>query len=340
MTNESRKVLIIIGTTLAVYLSFRYILPLVLPFFVAYLLAKSLLPMVNFLHKKLKFPRTFSAVIMVLTLTSIIGGLVFFVCKTAMSQIQKLVINLPVYQKIIDDKLLSICSHCDKWFGLKDGSLTQFLGNYVDQFLMNIKTKIVPSMTQYTLDGVLKIFAVFGVFFIILISVLMIIKDMDELKKNYEDSWIYEQIHPVTGRLSGAGFAYLRAQMIIISIITAVCSFGLFLIHNDYALLIGIGIAVFDAFPVLGSGSILVPWAVWKLFTGNVTEAAILLTLYLCCQLIRQTLEPKLIGDRIGVKPIFTIMAMYAGAKLFGIEGFILGPIALIVVNTIVQSQQ
>ena len=281
----------------------------------------------------------FSAVFMVLIVTSIIGSAVFFLGKTFINQIQKLVINIPIYQKIMEDKLNLICTNCDKWFGLKNGSLTKFFDSYMDQFLINIKTKIIPSMTHYTLNGVLKVFAIFAVLFIILISALMIMKDMEELKKNYENSWIYEEIYPVTGKLSGAGFAYLRAQMIIISLIACLCTTGLFLIHNEYALLIGIGIAIFDAFPVLGSGSILVPWAIWKAFTGNITEAAILLTLYLCCQLVRQTLEPKLIGDRIGIKPIFTIMAMYAGAKLFGLEGFFLGPIALVIVNTIVQSQ-
>jgi predicted PurR-regulated permease PerM len=133
------------------------------------------------------------------------------------------------------------------------------------------------------------------------------------------------------------GIAYLRTQAIMMTFIAVLCCVGLLLIGNKYALIIGIGIGIFDAFPILGSGLILVPWGIAELFNRNLYSAAVLLTLYLGCQLTRQFLEPRLLGNRIGIKPVYTLMAMYIGVKVFGFPGFLLGPLGLVIITTIVK---
>jgi len=84
---------------------------------------------------------------------------------------------------------------------------------------------------------------------------------------------------------------------------------------------------------------ILIPWSIITLINGNIYAAAVLITTYLICQIIREVLEPKLIGSRIGIKPLYTLISMYIGLKLFGVAGFILGPIGLIIIITVIRMQ-
>lgn len=338
-SGQCKSILLAIGTTIGIYLAFRYILPIVVPFLFAYFLAKLILPVITFLQNKLKLPKCLSRGAAVIGMALLAGSVIFCLGKIILYQLQNFIQNIPVYQKLLVEKITMLCNHCNRLFGLKDGTLMNWMEDNMRHMWMQVKTEILPTMTFHTFHGVLKLCGIGAIFFLIVISVLMILKDMDEIREEYEQSRFYKQIHPIADYLSKVGFAYLKAQMIIISLITMVCTLGLVLIHNRYALLAGLGIALIDAIPLVGSGTILVPWAIWKIINGEIASAAILFVLYICCQLIRQILEPKLIGDRIGIKPIFTIMAMYAGVKIFGLEGFILGPIALVIIKAVIQKQ-
>jgi predicted PurR-regulated permease PerM len=165
-------------------------------------------------------------------------------------------------------------------------------------------------------------------------------KDDTEYEKSFQSTVFYPDIHVVTSKLSETGIAYLRTQAIIMVFVAALCTAALLLVKNKYALLIGIGIGIFDAFPVLGSGLILVPWSIISLLNKDLFNAAVLMTLYLGCQILRQCLEPKLLGNRIGIKPVYTLMAMYVGVRLFGIVGFLLGPLGLVIITTVVKESE
>ena len=127
--------------------------------------------------------------------------------------------------------------------------------------------------------------------------------------------------------------------MILIFIVSVVCVTGLLIIRNPYALLFGIAIAIFDAFPVVGSGSILVPWAVFHVLGGNMMEAAILVTIYVITLLIREVLEPRLLGNCLGISPFYMLISIYVGVKVFGIVGILLGPIGLIMIQYFVRGK-
>jgi predicted PurR-regulated permease PerM len=104
---------------------------------------------------------------------------------------------------------------------------------------------------------------------------------------------------------------------------------------NDYAILLAIGIALLDAFPVLGSGMVLVPWAVLSVIGGRYYDAAIVTTLFCVVTFLREILEPRLIGKEVGIKPLYLIISVYAGIELFGIGGVILGPVSLTILKAV-----
>ena len=102
---------------------------------------------------------------------------------------------------------------------------------------------------------------------------------------------------------------------------------------SDYAVILGARIAVFDAFPVVGSGVILIPWAIIKMLGGNYYAAAILITVFAIAAFLREVLEPKLFGKELGLKPLYILISVYVGAELLGLAGVLLGPVGLTILK-------
>lgn len=324
--------------TLGVYLGFRFILPLILPFIIAYLLAWIVRPTTELLYRRAKIPRTIGGSISVLLLISIVVLSLFYLGNILIRQFISFARSLPVYLSILTAKLDYICSNCDEIFGLSSGSVRALMDDNIRNVINKVKTDIIPGMTARTFGLTVKIVGLIGIFLIILISAVLIIKEAPELQKKYKNSDLYNDLNSVTVKLADAGVAYLRAQLLIMILVAVCCVTGLVVIRNEYALLLGIFIAILDALPIIGSGMILIPWSIIMLINGNIFAAAILITVYLLCQIIREIVEPKLIGNRIGIRPLYTLMSMYVGLKLFGIAGFILGPVGLIIIIAIIKS--
>ena len=107
----------------------------------------------------------------------------------------------------------------------------------------------------------------------------------------------------------------------------------MFELNVRYPLLMALGIAFSDALPILGSGTIMIPWSIISAIQGDLSLAIALIVLYIIISIIRQILEPKMVSSRIGIHPIFTLIAMYTGYKAIGLLGMLLGPIVLIIIK-------
>lgn len=330
-----RWFLTILFITLGVYLSFRYLLPLILPFLVAYLLAWIIRPVTELLYRRLKIPRIVGGTFSLLLLVVVFGTSICLLINILIKQTIAFIKNLPIFLQMVTEKLDHICVNCDKLFGLNSGSVKTLVEENLLQTVNRVKSNLMPKLTEQTIAIIVILIAFIGILLIIFVSAVLIVKDIHVFKEKYENNDLYQDIHKITVKLTEVGMAYLRSQIIIMLTVAGICVLGLILIGNDYALLLGIGIAFMDALPILGSGIVFVPWAIILLMKGNIYGAAILITTYLLCQVVREVLEPKLIGNRIGIKPIFTLVSMYVGFKLFSVAGFFLGPIGLVIIITI-----
>ena len=105
-------------------------------------------------------------------------------------------------------------------------------------------------------------------------------------------------------------------------------------INNDFRL-IALGIGFVDALPILGSGAVMVPWAVISALNGDIKLGISIVVLWIIMSIVRQFLEPKIVSGKIGIHPIFTLIAMYTGFKLIGVMGMLVGPIVLIILKSI-----
>ena len=102
-----------------------------------------------------------------------------------------------------------------------------------------------------------------------------------------------------------------------------------------YPLLAALGIAFVDALPILGAGTVMIPWAIISSVNGNITLGIALFVLYIIILVVRQILEPRIVSSHLGIHPIFTLIAMYTGFKLSGLIGLFIGPIVLIILQNV-----
>ena len=321
--------------TFIVYLLFRFMLGLILPFIFAYFLSWIIRPVTEKLYEKLKVPRLIGSTFLLLILYLVFGTAVCMLVNILIREAIAIIKNLPVYFEMIAGRLDSACSYFDNLLGFDGGTARAFLDENILKLLNNIKERLMPELTQHTFTIVIWMVGFISIMLIVFIAAVLITKEIPAFREKYDGNAIYEEFHRITESLSEAGMAYLRTQLIIMLIVAVICVTALVIIKNDYALLLGLGIAILDALPLIGIGLVLIPWIIISLIQGKLYVAAVLFTAFLLCQIIREVLEPKLLGNRIGIKPLYTLMAMYAGIKLFGVAGFILGPVGLVIIKTI-----
>ncbi|MCH5264291.1 MAG: AI-2E family transporter [Lachnospiraceae bacterium] len=320
---------IILGlTALALFLVFRFLLPLVLPFVLAYFFAKTVAPIIHFLTAKLKWKKRVSVIMVVCITVFAVSGFLFYITSMVIGQAILLLQKIPVYQQFISEAVEQICCQCDQMLELRVGTSYQYIEAQTENLYHNLEQEVIPWLYSCAAE-IFRFIAQIGAgLFIFFVSTLLILLD-DSFPR------IHKKMRPIAKKLKYAGFAYIKAQGIILFIVAVVISLGLFLMGNDYAVLFGIGIAIFDAFPIVGSGVVLVPWAILEMIGGHFYQAAILLTVFVVSAFLREILEPRLFGKEIGMKPLFVLISVYVGVALFQIGGIILGPVALTILKVV-----
>lgn len=337
MQEKYKKMIKLIIIITIVYLSFRFLLPLFFPFLLAYFIAWLFKRPVQFLRKKLYIkPMIASTVLLILVLFIVGGGFIFGV-RLLLKQFADFVTNYDFYETEWNIFFEKISRYCDAFFRIKQGSTFSVLNNGFDNILLFFQKELIPFVTKNSLKAAVSVTELIAAIIITFVASLLFLSDMTGEKKiDKEESSIFLlEWREIKKELSGAGIAYLKTQVILVFLISITCSIGFFIIKNPYALLFGVIVGIFDAFPILGSGMILVPWAVIRFIQGSIFSGAVLLTLYGICQFFREYLEPKLLGGKIGIRPIYSLMAVYIGYELFGILGIFLGPMGVVLIKSL-----
>lgn len=332
-------ILILIGMAIvAVLVGFKYILPLFLPFVFGYFLAWLAAPIINLLKVRFRIPRGVGSFLIVSTFLFVFVTIIYLVVRTGLRQLIGLFTNLPGYQQLFLLRMKGVCTTCDHLLGIVDGTSYSVLLDKFNGFIVFVQDSMIPKETGETISAAKIVFDVIWKITLIFLSALLWGKDFNQYKEEFQSSCFYQEIHMVTGVLSEMGIAYLRAQLILMCVTGVICTIGFFCTGNHYAILAGAGVALFDAFPILGCSFILIPWALVLFLKKNILGAVIILITYAVCELVRQILEPRLIGNCIGIKPVYTLISMYVGLKIYGPFGFFLGPISLVAIQAIVKA--
>lgn len=325
----------ILGIALAVYVAIKFVLPLAFPFLLAFFVAKQLHPMVEKLHKKIKIKKGIISGGLLLLLLVVVLGVLWFVGKNLLEQIHNLIQNVPVYREKLIIMWKDYCIQLEGWTGIEAETLNLKISQGVPMVWESVKENVMPALMNGSISWIKGIGTLAAGSIIIAVSVLLMVKEYENIGKTMDRTVLGQTAVQVARRVYHAGGAYIKAQLIIMLVVMIICVIGLFCTGNSYALLVGIGIGLCDALPFLGTGTIFIPWAIIELLTGKYTMAAVYAVIYTIASLTRELLEPKLLGNKLGISPLAVIISVYVGICIFGLWGFALGPLSYILIKEI-----
>ncbi|WP_349670689.1 sporulation integral membrane protein YtvI [Lacrimispora sp.] len=319
---------------LSVTITIRYALGLVSPFLAAFLIAYLLKRPAELIAEKTNLPYKMTAMLLVLLFYSTAGILIALLGIKLVMVTVDMVMALPsIYTNQIEPAFGYIFKGIERTVSHMDAALVKTINGLFSQFVQSVgelvtslSVRIVGELTGYAslLPGMfLKIL-------LMIISTFFIAGDYDlmvEFITRQLPHKTVEMLWQIKEFMVDTLFVYIRSYALIMAITFVELSIGLTMIRVSNAILIALAISVFDILPVLGTGGIMLPWMMIAAIQGNGPLAMGLLLVYLVITVIRNILEPKIVGSQIGLHPIVALLSMFVGAELFGIMGMISFPI-------------
>ncbi len=315
------------------------------PFLIGLIIANCLEPLIKKMMYKCNISRRASTIISMLMIFIIIGAIVAVASVTIISEASKLLNNMNIYMPIISDSINNIINSVDinklnvsvqikELIQSSTNDIIVTASNYMSQMLngiLNLITKIPEICIYIIITFLATYFICIDRFYI-----------KDQFEHHIPRLWIKKfnnHFKEITLQLLN----YIKAEMILVVISFIIVLIGLYILdfmhfNIGFPLITAIAIGIVDALPILGSGTVLVPWAIISGLVGDINLGIALVIIYVIVLLERQILEPRIVSNKIGIHPIFTLVAMYAGFKLMGILGLIVGPIILIIYKNIFES--
>lgn len=338
-TKVLKKILIMILTIFLVYLGFKLAI-FYMPFLIAFLMSLLLEPGIRYLMRKCKLKRKQSSIIMLLVVMAIIVIISALAVNSLISEGSNFLGNINNYVSLANDQLQNLKNNIgtinvpESVANKIDDSSKDLINNISNIIQDTLKSSInfVSSMPKM---GLYIIITILSLYFLCTDKVYMI----DQLEHHLPETWV-KKMYSHTKDLTRSMGGYLKAEIILIFISFLISLIGLYILHFaglniKYPLLYALGIGFVDALPIFGSGTVMVPWAIISACYGDITLAISIFVLWGIMTVVRQILEPRIVGNHIGIHPIFTLIAMYTGFRLMGVLGLFLGPIILIVLKNI-----
>lgn len=315
------------------FLAFRnFLLPYILPFIIAYLLSLISRPVVKFFDSA-GITRVITAIVCTIFIYFGIGSVIYFVLKCLFVQIydfSKSIIEAPEafftsFWKIYD----GICAKYPRLFKLID------IEPVKETFLEKL-TGYAGIILEKTAEIAINVPNFLLFLFATVFSTYYFIKSY---KKTDFSKYLPKSICAVIFYCKNLFLKYLRhyltSMVIMLLIVFCILLLGFWLLDFQYFLLIAFVVAIIDMLPILGVGTILVPWGVYYFFVGNYSRGFWLIFMYVSILFIRQIIEPKLIGNKVGISPFVTLVLVYIGFRAFGIAGVIFAPFIAMIVTSI-----
>lgn len=323
------------GVLMGFYLFFRYLFVLIWPIAVSFFLAMLLYPVVRFLQVKCRIKKMFGITLVVILLSAGLALGIGFLLRKLAGQLELLVQNYAVYEAKIMEITKDICRMTERIFSIKTGNLYPVLEEGMETVTEGLQQKLIQFLIGTSLPALRFFVNALIAGAIAIVAFFLLLKDMESIQNSAKESVFSKEISFLYRRCETVGKAYIRAQLIIMCIVAACSVLGLFIAGNPYAWLLGLLVGCLDALPFFGSGFVLIPVTLLALVQKKFFSAAVVFTTFFFCYFLREYLEPKLMGDKMGVSPVLTLAGIYAGYQLFGFLGMIVGSLAVILLTDI-----
>ncbi len=346
------RLMIVIGIIVFSFIALFYVAKYTYPFIIGFAIALFINPIVRIFEKKLRLPRGWASILSLILLVVIFIGLITLLIAEIVSGANYLANVVPSHvetivqyvQDFIASQILPIyhqASNIFKDLGADQQNtvmtniqtagqkITTTLANFLQSFFQKL-----PGLISWIPNAAtVLVFSILATFFIS--------KDWPRLS-GYLTNFMPTKAKTSTTRvfvdLKKALFGFAKAHLTLISITTVIVLIGLLILRVNYAITIALISGLVDLLPYLGTGVVFVPWIVYTFITGDVSLGIGLSILYVVVVVQRQVMEPKVLSSNIGVDPLATLVALFVGFKLFGFLGLILGPVSLVIINTLINA--
>ena len=338
------KVILNLITALIVLLLCIFLLPkcifFFMPFVIGWIISLIAAPVVRFFEEKLKVRRKGASVIVIVAVLSAVILLFYGIGAKLVKEGISFVNELPMLWEGIMEEFNQVGENLEGVYNRLPEDMQQTLDNIGSQMgeYFGSLMEGVGTPTFEAVGNVAKqlpdIFL--GVVMCIL-SAYFFVADksyMSNIMKKYVPDSVRYRFDLIRRSFRNAVGGYFKAQYKIECCIYILLVIGLLALHVRYALLVALGIAFLDFLPVFGTGTVMIPWAVIEILSKDYKMAVGLLIIWCVGQLVRQMIQPKIVGDSIGVDAIPTLFLLFIGYKVAGVLGMILAvPIGIIVMN-------
>ena len=318
------------------------LLALFAPFVAALITAAILHPLVRWLQRRLGVPRKLSTLLILLLLFGLLGAGIGYLgyaggleLVALMQDWNGLLNNLQGTLDQIEAIFAQLWTMIPPQLTASVESVTQGLLNWLNESVPNLLNVAV----EYTSEKARGVPNVVVALIIYIMACYMLTVDYPYLRSQaaqHTHQRLLRFLKQVRDTAVAAFGGYLRAEFLLSVVVFFILLAGFFLIGQSYGLLLALGLAVMDFIPIIGAGTVMVPWAVIDLFMGNYFHAIQLMLIWGVIALFRRVGEPKFVGDQTGLSPILSLISIYIGWRVAGVLGMIFGPtIALIALNLI-----
>jgi len=343
---QLRKGIVPVIALLATWLGVKYLLPVLLPFLMGTLLAVAAEPVVQLGTARCRLPRAVASGVGVTLTLLFLAGILSLLGALAVKEIGSLSRALPVVEQtvergivLVQDTLISFAQR------LPEGIRTVMTENVLDLFgnsavlLRQVSSRVpgaVSSVIGWLPDGALGLGT--GVLAGFMISVRLP-KLKENIARRIPEHW-KEKYIPALKRVRGSVWQWLKAQGKLMGLTYGIVALGLTVLGVRYGFFWAILVALVDAVPVLGTGTVLIPWAVTELLRGQMLRGIGLIGIYAGAMLTRTVLEPRLVGRHLGIDPLLTLVFLYVGYRFWGVLGMILAPLLAAAVKGVRETTQ
>lgn len=329
----------LLGLCLVIFLGPR-LLHFFMPFVVGWMLALLANPLVRFLERRVKLVRRHGSMLIIIAALAIVIGLFYGAGLLVYREMGSFLADAPeIYQSVIAEienalqngrklaeyfpqnlqpPLLAFSDNLDGLFGKlvsRAAEPTVQIAGHVAKSIPNLLVNMV----------------------IIILSSYLFLADRESIMrwlKEHLPAFVFRYIEYMKRDAKGLIGGYFLAQFRIMCVVALILAAGFLVLGVRYGVLLAFLTAILDFLPIFGTGTVLFPWAVVKLFAGEYAYATGLILLYILTQVVRQIIQPKIVGESMGLPPLMTLFLLYLGFKLRGLTGMILAvPVGLVFIN-------
>jgi len=310
---------------------------LFMPFVLAIVLAWLLNPLVRWIQRKLKISRKLISILLILLVFAVAGGLLTLFVYEIGKEVYSLVMDWETVGRAIGETLNVLGERFERFFTRLSPEILRWIGGAYERlgsWLQEAVPKLLTSVGVRAGNVAMSLPSTAIAAVVFLMATYFITSDYPRIRLIATDH-MSPGVHSFLSRLKkiavGAFGGYVRAQLILSLVVFFILMIGFYLTGQSYALLLAFVFAVMDFIPIIGSGTVIVPWTVISLVMGDFRKALELMVIWGIICVFRRVAEPKVVGDQTGLSPILSLVSIYVGMRLGGVLGMVLGPVVLLI---------